>query len=299
MEKLYVVFSMDCERIASESPPGGPETWELSERSIVAFCEILQAAGFPPTLYVVPECGERHAQMLRELGMRGVDLGMHMHPQSFLDHRYDRCLGAYDAETQRSIIKQGAEMLTAAYGFDPTSFVSGNNSANDDTFPVLCELGFRQGSMSLPGRNIPEYAANWDGTEPFIHWASATDRKGIGALPFLELPVTTIQSRMQPNGSPYEMRIEFGGANEWHIPVLNEVLAEMEQRRNRFRAITITTHNFHDYADPDNSRTEALHGIVEHFAAMTSHEVVPVTMVDLRAIYVEELGELYSSTSHD
>ena len=36
--EIYVVFTMDCERIASESPPGGPDTWELSERAIGGFC---------------------------------------------------------------------------------------------------------------------------------------------------------------------------------------------------------------------------------------------------------------------
>jgi hypothetical protein len=291
MEKLYVVFSMDCERIAAESPPGGPETWDLSERSITAYNELLLAAGFPTTLFVVPECGERHADMLCELGRRGVDLGMHLHPQSFLGLQYNKYLGEYDAATQHDLIERGVNMLTSAFGSRPTSFRSGNLSASDDTFPILSELGFRQGSMSIPDRDIAEYVAHWAGAEPFVHWASATDLGAAGDLPFLELPVTTIPGRMQPNGAPYEMRIEFGSAEEWHIPILEAALLEMERLESEFRAICIFTHNFHDYSDPSDDRNIALHGIVKHLQAMTSYEIVPATLVTLRDAYVRDVGE--------
>jgi hypothetical protein len=291
VEKLYIVFSMDCERIASESPPGGPKTWDFSERSIQSYSDILLDAGFPATLFVVPECGVRHADMLRELGRRGIDLGMHLHPQSFLDLQFDKYLGEYNAATQRDLIERGADMLTSAFGSRPTSFRSGNCSASDDTFPILSELGFRQGAMSIPDRDIAEYVAHWAGADPFVHWASATDRGAAGDLPFLELPVTTIPGQMQPNGEPYEMRIEFGSAEEWHIPVLEAALVEMERRESEFRAVCIDTHNFLDYGNPSDDRTVALHGIIKHLQAMTSHEIVPATLVTLRDAYVRDVGE--------
>ena len=67
---LYVSFTMDCERIAQECSAGGPKTWALSERAIRGFCETLLAAGLPPTLFVVPETGERHQDLLRSLHER-------------------------------------------------------------------------------------------------------------------------------------------------------------------------------------------------------------------------------------
>ena len=104
MPPLYVTFTMDCERIAAESPPGGPATWELSERAIHGFCRMLLDKGFPPTLFVTPECARHHRELLRDLALEGVELGMHIHPQSLGDHRYDQYLGQYSYPMQQRII---------------------------------------------------------------------------------------------------------------------------------------------------------------------------------------------------
>ncbi len=59
LKKLYVAITMDCERIDSESPSGGPDTWLASEKAIRGFGELLITEKFPPTFFMMPECGEK------------------------------------------------------------------------------------------------------------------------------------------------------------------------------------------------------------------------------------------------
>ena len=290
-EPLYVVFSMDCERIASESPPGGPETWELSERAIEAYTRTLIDAGFPPTLFCVPECGVRHADLLRDLRSAGADLGMHSHPQSFLDGRYDRYLAEYDRNEQREILAAGLEVLTSAFGDAPTSFRSGNLSASDGTYGLLVELGFTQGSNSLPGRDAPEFAANWVGAVRHPHWANARDRLVPGDLPFFELPITIHPTETTPGGGPLELRIEFGSFDEWHRPIIEAALDDMISSEAPFQTLCIFTHNFHDYADDTDPRTKTLRDIVAHLSAIDGRTVIPASLADLRGHYVNVIGE--------
>ena len=289
---LYVAFTMDCERIAAESPPGGPETWELSERSIRSYCRSLLDRGIPPTLFLVPECAERHAGMLRELAAEGIDLGMHLHPQSFRDHRYDRYLGQYEEAEQRAMLIEARDRLAEAIGRQPTSFRSGNLSANEHTFPLVTELGFRQGSVSLPGRVSHEFAALWNGADPFPHWASAEDRLRAGRLPFFEVPITTNPYCTQPGGAPYELRIEFGPFDDWHLPTIDAALEKMETEAHPFAALCIFTHNFIDYADADDPRSATLAALISHVGRLrTRYDVVPVTLRAMRAHFVDRVGE--------
>jgi len=285
---LYVTFTMDCERIAAESPPGGPETWELSEKAILGYCEVLLESGVAPTLFLTPECGQKHRELLKDLASRGVDLGMHIHPQSFDDHRYTRYLGQYSYQMQRDIIKRGMDLLAEALEIRPRSFRPGNFSASDDTFPVLSELGFQQGSVSDPGRYVPEYAAVWVNAYPYPHWANAEDRLSPGDLPFLEVPLTTDPSRRHPNGFPYELRIESGPFREWHLPIIRRALERMSSDNLSFRNLCIFTHNCFDYSDPDEDRTRTLRGILDYLDTLRDeYDVIPVTLAEMRDRFVE------------
>ena len=116
---LYVAFTMDCERIAAESPPGGPASWSLSERAIRGYCETLGRRGFRPTLSMVPECAARHAAWRGDLARQRVELGLHIHPQSLGDHHHDRYLGAYAAKEQAEIVGWVAGMMAQATSTHP------------------------------------------------------------------------------------------------------------------------------------------------------------------------------------
>ena len=288
---LYVAFTMDCERIAAESPPGGPQTWDLSERAIRGFCQMLLGNGIRPTLFVIPECAQQHRDLLKDLASQGVELGLHIHPQSLGDHRYGQVLGQYSAPMQREIIQQGMEVFVEAIGEHPISFRPGNFSASDETFAVLTALGFRQGSVSDPGRDVPKLAAVWKEACPYPHWANAEDKLGPGGLPFLEIPVTTDPYRLHPNGFPYELRIESGPFRDWHEPIIRQALDRMASDHVAFRCLCLFTHNFFEYSDPNADQTQTVQELVEVLDALRgTYEVIPATLTAMGTRFVETMG---------
>lgn len=257
-EAVYCCFTMDCERVAAESPTGGPESWELSERAIEGYVERVVEAGFAVTLFIVPNCAARHARLFRSLQGDRVELGMHFHPQSFGDNRYTEYLAAYPAEMQFELISRGLEVWSDSLGFEPTSFRPGNLSANDSTYQVAHSLGFRQGSFSSPERTVLTWRSCWQSACRYAHHAHPAFRLIPGDLDFLEVPITGDPSRRLWQGtSPMEYRIEFGRAED-HRTTLDRALAE--QRAVPFKTILAITHNTFDYRDESDERTQSLLG---------------------------------------
>ncbi len=291
-QPLHVAFTMDCERILAESPPGGPETWDLSGRAIHGFCEVLINRGILPTLFVVPECAQQHKGLLKDLASRGVELGLHIHPQSFGDHRYGLYLGQYSRSVQRQIILEGLEVFIRAIGERPASFRPGNFSVSSETFDILNGLGFRQGSASDPGRNCPDLAAVWKEAHQDPHWANARDPLKPGDLPLLEIPVTTDPHRLQANGFPHELRIESGGFRSWHEPIIRQTLQRMISEEVPFQCLCLFTHNCFEYGDPNAIQTKTLHrmlGLLDELSHM--HQIIPANLAMIRNLFVEKLGE--------
>jgi len=82
-EDIFIIFTMDCERVRRYSPPGGPETWELSECAIRGFSEGMGESDLLATFFIVPENAERHRALRLDLMSRGFELAIHYHSQSF------------------------------------------------------------------------------------------------------------------------------------------------------------------------------------------------------------------------
>ena len=294
---LYVAFTMDCERIASESPPGGPATWELSERSICGYVDTLTAHGAKPTLFLVPECAERHAALFRDCANRGVEIGLHTHPQSFLDHQYTKYLAEYDLDVQRELISQGKTVVEGAVGITPTAYRAGNLAGNADTFTALVETGFDVSSNSSPGRDVAAFSAHWLGADPDPHWASNTDYMSPGDLPLLEIPLTTDPVTRQPDGDSRDVRIERGTFAEWHRPALENTLERMDRVGTELRAICILTHNFVDYSDQTGQHMTTLKKMLAYLTALPEYEIIPTTLSSIRESYVAAHGLPKSATT--
>ena len=284
VKSLYLIFTMDCERIAAESPPGGPESWELSERAIGGFCRVLLEAGIAPTLFIMPECAERHTQLFQALASQGVELGLHLHPQSFNDHRYSQYLGEYPGKIQRDIILQSMNVFKEALKIKPVSFRPGNFSASDETFGILSELGFEQGSVSDPGRDLPAYAAIWKDACPYPHWANAEDKFVPGDLPFFEVPLTTNPDQHHPHHrTPHELRIEDGTFQDWHLPIITYALRRMESENVQFLTLCLFTHNYLEYSDNQCEHTKTLKDILRYLDTLGGkHNIFGTTLGDLR-----------------
>lgn len=275
---LHILFTMDCEPAATKWAPDGPKHWELSARSIEGFSGLLLNAGFVPTLFVAPRCVDEHAPMLEELAARGADVGLQVHPPNLLDGRFKRMLGDYNQQDQHDLIESAADDFNEAIGFWPRSFRGGRFSASNDTFRVLYELGFRQGSLSLPGRHVPRHAADWEGAVVDPHHTEPTDRLRAGSLPFLEIPVTSDPSQTYRNGYPYELGIETGPFKGWHYEIIESRLERMATEQAAFRSLCFYTNNTLPYHDQSTRYAETVVALLDHFDTLAdTYEIIPVT----------------------
>jgi peptidoglycan/xylan/chitin deacetylase (PgdA/CDA1 family) len=285
--RLYVAFTMDCERIKAFSPPGGPETWELSERAIRGFSEVLLAHDLVGTFFIVPETAHKHRDLFFELEEKGFELGMHLHPQSFGDLQHKDYLGAYSFQEQVDLLSQAVKVWAKAFGKRPKSFRPGNFSANDATFRALYEVGFRQGSVSAPERVMPKYRAVWAGTPPYAHHAHSYFRLIPGDLDFYEVPTTEDWDRRAWGGkSAMELRVEMAGIGD-HRQTIDKRVVDMVEKQIPVKTIVAITHNYFEYRNPDDFHRRTLEGIAAYVweaAERFGLEVCPRTLEQIHGV---------------
>lgn len=274
---LYVIFTMDCLPAGNRVEPAGPPSWELSARAIEGFCTRLQLAGYAVTLFLTPECAAQHEPFTEELRARGVELGLYVHPQT-LDPRFRQYLGQYDREQQRAVVRLALQQLQDALGIRPQSVRSAMFSASDETFAVLYELGFRQGSVSNPGRRVGKHAAVWTGAETQPHYVDPHSRLRAGDMPFLEIPVTT-DAQQERGGLAPDLAIENGTVEEWHRPLIETQLQRMEENGIRFRTLCFYTRNRFDYYSDREQPAATLEALTGYLAELRDrYEIVPATI---------------------
>ena len=203
---INVILTMDCEPALFECSPlaielsgTGPATYQFGESSIRGYVETADREGYPVTLFAHPEVAVAQTALLLELQDAGACLGMHLHPYKFDTVRYPKDLGAFTAEQQTELISAASEVWSDALGQHPRFFRGGVFSANDATFGVLVELGFEGGSLSCPGRVLPEAMAIWAGAELYPHRANLSFRHIEGDSDFIEIP--HIGGPLEANGA--------------------------------------------------------------------------------------------------
>ncbi len=284
---LHVVFTMNCLPAETRSATHGPRSWEQSLRSIDGFCTKLLNADYAVTLFLEPRCAEAHAPLIEELDERGVELGLYVHPEGLGSRAH---LGQHDRAAQQTIVRLALESFQDAVGARPVSCRTDLFSASDDTFPVLSELGFRQGSISSPGRHLPRHGADWVGAELDAHYASSTNRLRRGDLPFLEVPVTTDATQLRGGVAP-DLAIENGTLELWHRPLIDGQLHRMEAESVSFRALCFVTRNCFPYGERGDKLAATLQEIVDFLDALGSqYDVRPVTLAGAHARFREIMG---------
>lgn len=286
--RLFVTFTMDCERVQVHGSYGleGPVTWEMSERAITGFAEVLLARGFAGTFFIVPETARKHTSLFLDLEEKGFELGMHYHPQLYRVSGYSDFLGGYCYEEQLRLLGEARDDWAQAFGRLPESFRPGNFSANDCTFRALYELGLRQGSVSAPEREITFYRAVWRGAPMYPHHVHPNFRLLEGDLDFYEVPVTVDPDparRVWEGTSAFELRIELAQASD-HFLTIDRRIGEMIAGNVPVKALVSITHNMFDYADGGDERRktlEAVTGYVREVAEGAGLEAVPATICKL------------------
>jgi hypothetical protein len=289
---LYILFTMDCEPAMGRGLKEGPANWELAARSSEGFCARLSWAGYAATLFVSPPCAEETAPLLEDLATADVELGLYLHPRHLGDNRFKKPLGKYAAEEQQALVEAGIERFRDALGVRPQSFRSALFSASDATYGVLFGLGFRQGSISSPGRDVPRDAARWTGAEPGVHYVDADDRLKAGNLPFLEVPVTTDPTRVGRAGWADDLWLESGEFEKWHRPIVQRQLERMAAENVEFRSLCIFTRNRVPYHEDAIAPSKTLEAFIDFCDELReTYEVIPTTVAGAHERWVSVTRE--------
>jgi hypothetical protein len=291
---LHIAFTIDCDTVAlKHGARDVPRQWEQSARAIEGYCTRLMACGFAPTLFLAHEAAAEHAPMLEELAGRGAELGLLLHPPTMELGRFKQDFGSYNAEDQRLIANFAAERFADAIGVRPRSVRSGKYSASDATYKVLYDLGFRQGSLSRPGWEIPRFNVRWNGAPADPHYVDGSNRLRPGDLPFFELPLSTDPEHRHIDGMPYEMVIDAGSLDVLLRPVLEQRLAAMATGDTAFRAICISSSTRPDYWRDDDPHSVTLEALLDIILALgEQYELVPVTLTSAHQRFRALVGDV-------
>ncbi len=283
---LYVLLTMDCETAKHEVTPhgtrmsaSGPQDYEESERAIQGYAAIAEAYGLPLTLLAHPEVAVGNRDLLLDLQGRGHCLGLHLHPYKFVGRGYLEDLGAYSDQEQREMLSSAVEVWERALGQRPLYFRAGYFSGNDNTFRVLRDLGFRGGSLSNPGRVLPEHCSVWAGAEPYPHRANLDFRQLAGTSSFIEVPVSVDYQRPVQTGAAGEQGFEwpYVPAPYNHREVVEHVVERTRADAAKYGTLVLDTHNDQDYLDPVHFATVNLRLILDSVLSLCEG-------VDLQAV---------------
>jgi len=284
MQPLYVGFTMDCEQLSQHSFAGGPADWELSERAIVGFATSLLKRGHRATFFIIPQAATQHASLFLDLQKQGFELGLHIHA---LDQGWSDFLGGLAPDELWKALVHSGDIWSDALGQAPRAFRGGHFSANDHLFPLLVELGFTHGSVSLPQRRVVRRRAVWDGALPYPHWAHAGNRLLAGNLPFFDVPSGAHPEVRHGTGGelPLELRIE-GSDRARHVETVNAHLNWQIALDAPIVASVSFTHNTKEYSNPDDEMTRSLHTMMDIVEKEAEQRQMPLIKATIEEMYL-------------
>lgn len=251
MKEILVLITMDVEPVKKDALWSGPENLEMSERAIRGFWDAAARHGYPVSFFLHPEMAQAQRELVLDLQRQGAALGLHLHPTKFQYPRWEQELGYFSAEEQRAMIGEARRIWCAALDREPLYFRPGVFSANDCTFGVLAELGFRGGCVSIPGRVWRRRYCIWAGAETYPHRAHRHFRYLPGDMEFANIPLS-VNFGMPMAGSGYtyyqDLRPDARGISQTEI--LRGIVEQMARDRPAIPAISLVTHNDQPYDEP-------------------------------------------------
>ena len=142
----------------------------------------------------------------------------------------------------------------------------------------MFELGFRQGSLSEPGRALALRDAIWINAPRDPHYVDKNNYLLAGDLPFLELPVTTDPENELARGVPYALQIEAGSVEGLHREVIMHNLERFEAEQVPFCTLLFYGNTRTDYYQDGDKHTQTLEGILDYLEELQSQYTMhPVT----------------------
>jgi peptidoglycan/xylan/chitin deacetylase (PgdA/CDA1 family) len=259
-ETLWFNFFADCE---ATQPAVNDRA--LGERAAAGVAEALEARGMRGTFQLIPTDAEASPALYRQLASRGHEIGLHLHPAA---DGYEEFLGVYGPDMQRRIVVDAADRVAQVIGAFPATVLPGYASANDHTYGVLYDAGFRNGMTTFPTRVLPECASVHAGVPLDVHYAHRFNRTLVGDLDFVEIPITVDpDSRLWGGKSPLDLRVELVDAkNHWHT--LNKAIDRQARESTPLRMVRAFTHNVFDYANPGDFRRQTLERMLDDVVAL-------------------------------
>lgn len=253
---FYCLFQIDCEATQHAINDAA-----LGERASRGFADILEANGLWGTFFVIPTDIEASRDLYLDLNKRGHEVGLHVHPA---DLGYEEFLGVYGYDKQKEILSIASDRFAQVMGYKPESLCIGYAAANDYTYPVMADLGFKHGMLSIPTRVLPQCTSVWAGAPLDIHYANAYNRVLPGRLDLVNIPLTIDpDSRMWSGAHPQDLRIELVDAkNHWYT-IKKEVDRKIKID-SPVKYILAITHNTFDYSKECDFRRETLIKLISH-----------------------------------
>lgn len=293
-EHLFFCYFVDCQ--TPRKPGGAPDqTWDVAERAVRGMAEIfserdlIHALGFCSE----PEVARRQAGLFREMAELGAWQGLHFQVRGYRpagareDYDWERTLAEYDYEAQRAVISIAKDEWEQALGMPAGDFGACCAQANDFTFPILAELGFRQSYVSCPGRHNPVAGQAWWGAFPHSHHASSRSRLVCGELELYECPLNrTLVPREGPPGifSVDDLRAE----REWDfddaMAIARASVDDMLRRDHPILYVHAPTHNTWDATHRNHPRRRAVETTIDVAYALAEElglVLVPASMEDM------------------
>jgi hypothetical protein len=287
-KEVLIVFTMDAELASGgREATSGPEDNKEGALRIREYMEVLGDYGYKPTFFIHPELGDEQADLFLELQEQGACLGLHIHAAKFAPTGHKVELGALSYQQQEEVLTLGMEMFERYFGFSPELFRPGCFSANDSTYNVLSELGFKGGSISIPGRVWAERHCVWAGAEPHPHYANENFRQCSGDLPFVDIPLSVDRSRLvrHPLGfdhyfdlRPGDVYAEENAVPRDHKLVLANIARQLHDDDPLLKTIVIDVHNDRDFKSLSTSPARQLQAVLQNLEPeLATYGMAPIS----------------------
>jgi len=294
-QKLFFCFFMDCQ--TPRKPGGGADqTWDIAEKAVVGLAELFADRGLSHALGFCsePEVAIRQSSLFRQTAAAGCWQALHFQVRGYRpkaaaeDYDWQRPLSDYGYEEQKSVIAIAKDEWEQALGMAAEDFGACCAQANDYTFPILAELGFKQSYCSAPGRYDPGSGHLWWGAFPHSHHASSRSRLVCGDLDLYEFTLTrTLEPEPGPNPGTFRVR-DLRAENELGfddaMQMARASVIDMMLRDHPILYVHAPTHNTWDVGDSSSPRRRAVQTVIDVAYALAQEqglELTPASMKDM------------------
>jgi len=163
------------------------------------------------------------------------------------------------------------------------------------TFGVLEELGFIGGSVSIPGRVLPDHQSVWAGAPDYPHAAHPAFRLCSGSTGFVEVPVSVDHLRPVARGTAGEIGYEWpylAAEGYDHRAIAGDIVRRFARDTPALAVFVTDVHNDQDMSEPDHLACRNLRTLFDEVLNQTRLLQIPA-----EGATIEEVCRRYRSRS--